>query len=167
MRYSSGGRKVAVQMSKLDVWQKGPRASLRVLGASGSSVGRRVWIHKGCMRGVLDGASWFTSGSRAEVVDLMPQWTMNVHGKCLNQVLEVAEERSMLTNNFTWQITDFPRHVAGETEGRGAITSTYFASIVRCSQWKTSCGGCPPNFEKGAVRTAWVAGGVWSVRRTV
>ena len=121
------------------------------------------------MRGVLDGASWFTSGSLAELVDLMPQWTMNVHGKCLNQVLEVVEERNMLTDKITWQSTDFLRHAEGENR---RTRSHHFHFHILCEHGtlfpvEDFLWWCPPNFENGAVRTAWVVGGVWSVRGTV
>ena len=121
------------------------------------------------MRGVLDGASWFTSGSLAEMVDLMPQWTMNVHGKCLKQVLEVVEERNMLTDKITWQSTDFLRHAEGENR---RTRSHHFHFHILCEHGtlfpvEDFLWWCPPNMENGAMRTAWVAGGVWSVRGNV
>ena len=42
------------QWRKRGSMEVGPGTGLRRLGASGVS-GRRVWIHKGCVRGVLDG----------------------------------------------------------------------------------------------------------------
>ena len=90
----------------------------------------------------------------------IPQRTRKVVGQLLNQVLEDVETRNAITKHIL-KSTDFLRHVAGETEGRGAITPSHmFVSIVTCSFWKTSSGRCPPTMEKDANRTVRVAGGV-------
>ena len=50
---------------------------------------------------------------------------MRIIGKIWNRVLEDVEARHVFTKNIMWRTTDFLRHVAGETEGRGTITFTY------------------------------------------
>ena len=50
----------------------------------------------------------------------MPQWTKNVLGK----YWKTWRRASSTPKKSTWKRADFLRHVAGETEGRGAITFT-------------------------------------------
>ena len=76
----------------------------------------------------------------------MPLWTRNGVGNPGNQVLEDVEPRKRLHHRHHAEEHGLP-HASGRRNRR-----TRTVSIVGCSWWKTSCGGCTP-MEQGVRRT--------------
>ena len=79
---------------------------------------------------MLSGA-WHMLAQKEGFNEDLLRWTMKATAKVQSQILEDHMVRNDFMKSIMCRSTDFLRHVAGEVEERGAITSTYVSEHCR------------------------------------